>query len=192
MKLLYLGNGENNSLTDFLTEVCDEVVFISERITIDDVIKYSPDYIVSYNYRYIIKKDIIKLLKNRIINLHISYLPWNRGSHPNVWSHLEDTPNGITIHYIDEGIDTGDIIIQKEISFSDEDTLKTSHYKLNTEIQKLLIENWDNIINNSFKPKPQVGNGTFHLSKELEEVWSCFKQGWDTRIKDIKTLKKGI
>ncbi len=55
--------------------------------------------------------------KISIINLHISFLPWNRGAHPNFWSFYDDTPKGVTIHLIDEGIDTGAIIYQKEITF---------------------------------------------------------------------------
>ena len=60
-----------------------------------------------------------------------------------MWSFLEDTPKGVTIHYIDEGIDTGDIIVQKEV-FIDEDkeTLKSSYEILNKEIQALFKENW--------------------------------------------------
>ena len=44
----------------------------------------------------------------------MSYLPWNRGADPNFWSILEDTPKGVTIHIMDESIDTGDILYQKD------------------------------------------------------------------------------
>ena len=45
----------------------------------------------------------------------MSFLPYNRGSHPNFWSFIDDTPKGITIHEIDEGADTGNIVFQKKI-----------------------------------------------------------------------------
>ena len=48
-----------------------------------------------------------------LINLHISYLPYNRGSYPNYWSFKENTPNGVSIHHIDDGIDTGPVLVQK-------------------------------------------------------------------------------
>ena len=52
-------------------------------------------------------------LPDRVVNLHIAYLPYNRGADPNLWSVLEDTPAGVSIHYVDEGVDTGDIIAQR-------------------------------------------------------------------------------
>ena len=73
------------------------------------------NYIISYGYDKIISKDVISEYKDSIINLHISYLPYNRGSHPNLWSHLENTPIGVAIHRIDEGIDTGPILLRKKI-----------------------------------------------------------------------------
>ena len=44
-------------------------------------------------------------------------MPYNRGSHPNFWSFVENTPAGVTIHEVDEGVDTGKIINQKQIVF---------------------------------------------------------------------------
>jgi methionyl-tRNA formyltransferase len=65
----------------------------------------------------IINEDLVNKLKNPIINLHIGYLPFNRGFHPNLWSFLENTPSGVTIHEIDKGLNTGPIILQKQINF---------------------------------------------------------------------------
>ena len=75
------------------------------------------DLIISYGYKRIIKKKILKQLKRPPINLHISYLPYNKGSDPNYWSFKEKTPSGITIHEIDSGVDTGNIIYRKKIEF---------------------------------------------------------------------------
>ena len=52
------------------------------------------------------------------------------GQDPNLWSFIEDTPKGVTIHEIDEGIDTGDIIFQKEIVLNSNETLASSYEKL--------------------------------------------------------------
>ena len=72
------------------------------------------DLIISFGYKYIIPNEII-VASCPIVNLHISYLPFNRGSHPNFWSHFDDTPSGVTIHLIDEGIDTGPYLFQKRV-----------------------------------------------------------------------------
>ena len=76
------------------------------------------DLIISFGYKHIIKKEILEKLNIPIINLHISYLPWNRGSHPNFWAFYESTPSGVTIHEIDQGVDTGSIIFQKLLKFN--------------------------------------------------------------------------
>tara|TARA_B110000114_G_scaffold175747_1_gene205618 strand:- start:930 stop:1169 length:240 start_codon:yes stop_codon:yes gene_type:complete len=54
---------------------------------------------------------------NDILNLHISYLPFNKGTHPNFWSFAENTPSGVTIHKINKKIDSGNIIYQKILDF---------------------------------------------------------------------------
>ena len=72
------------------------------------------DIFLFLNFPKILKKNIINL-KGRFINLHLSYLPYNRGKNPNVWSIVENTPAGVTLHEIDKGIDTGKIIFRKKI-----------------------------------------------------------------------------
>ena len=78
------------------------------------------------------------------INLHISYLPFNRGAHPNFWSFVDNSPKGVTIHEIDEGLDTGPIIHQKKLSFNikkkESDTFFKTYKILNNEIQKLFFK----------------------------------------------------
>jgi len=143
---------------------------------------YSPDCIVSYGYRHIIKNDVLLRYTVRAINLHISYLPWNRGADPNFWSFVEDTPKGVTIHYLDEGVDTGDIIVQKRVTFSESDTLRTSYDKLQEEIQALFKDNWASIRTGGCHRKRQQGKGTFHKLKDKERLSHLLTRGWDTPI----------
>lgn len=161
MKILFLGGKLASDLADWLTSQGEEVIYREDKVTTDDVKKVSPDFIISYNYKYIISKEIIDCVRGRAVNLHISLLPWNRGSHPNVWSFLGDTPKGVTIHYINEGIDTGDVILQKEV-FIDEnkETLKSSYEILHREIQALFKENWNKIKNAEIVSQKQMGGGT--------------------------------
>ncbi len=155
------------------------MVVKKEKLTLKDLNKINPDLIISYNYRHIISKDILKHYK--IINLHISYLPYNRGAHPNIWSHIENTPSGVTIHYIDEGIDTGNIIAQKRIIINKKETLKSSYRKLHFHIQLLFKSIFNKI--EKIKPKKQKGKGTFHLGKELKNI--KLKNGWNTTIEEL-------
>ena len=149
---------------------------------------HSVDFVVSYRYRHIIKKDTIDYMKGHIINLHISLLPWNRGADPNLWSFLEDTPKGITVHYIDTGIDTGDIIVQQHIMFDlEHETLSTSYQKLNEKIIQLFSEYWRLITRGKIIPKRQPPGGTFHRSDDKYRFQHLLeKKGWRTPVKDLR------
>jgi len=138
--------------------------------------------IISYNYKYIIKKDILKHYK--IINLHISYLPFNRGANPNIWSFIDNTPKGVTIHYIDEGIDTGDIISQKKVVLNKDMTLKTSYKKLHKHIQNLFKFKFNNLQ----KSKKQSKYGTIHYLKDK----FILPNGYDTTLKELIDANRKI
>jgi methionyl-tRNA formyltransferase len=182
MKILYLGYPEN--AVHLFLNTKGTVYQTQEKITFD-ISKF--DWIVSYGYSHILKQDIINTAKNPIINLHISYLPFNRGADPNFWSWLENTPKGVSIHQIDAGIDTGNIFIQKKVYFDDDiETLSSSYNTLRSELEKLFIENFDNIIKGNIISKKQQGTGTFHISKDLETYKYLLTNGWDTPVKQIK------
>ena len=151
-------------------------------------------FLVSYGYRYIIKKDILDKLCNSAINLHISFLPWNRGADPNFWSFIEGTPKGVTIHHLDEGVDTGDIIVQKEIEFDSDnnDTLATSYDKLQQEIQQLFMLNWVDIKDGNIPRKRQVGKGSLHKAKDKESISHILTDGWNTPISVLEDYKEEI
>nr|WP_243284314.1 formyltransferase family protein [Clostridium tyrobutyricum] len=169
-----------------------DVIMLQEDINIHKLKEIEPDLIISYNYKYIIKKDIIDYMKKRIINLHISLLPWNRGASPNLWSFLEDTRKGVTIHLIDEGLDTGKILLQKEIIFDEsKETLKSSYDKLHKEIVKLFKENWKDIKNDRIVPKPQKGVGTKHFVNDFKNIKSLITS-WDINILKLKNLYKNF
>ena len=162
----------------------------NEKIKTSDI--KNIDLIITFNYRHILKKKILKKLKRPAINLHTSYLPFNRGSHPNFWSFVENSPKGVTIHEIDNGIDTGPIIVQKKIFFNirkkrNDDFLKT--YKiLLLEIQKLFIKNLNKILNKTYITKKQKKKGTFHYKTDLPKL---IKKSWKLNIKNtIKIYEK--
>lgn len=188
MKILFLGGDLTKELKNWLEHKEEDVIYKDNKITIDDVRFIAPDFIVSYNYRYIIPRKIIDCVNGNAINLHISFLPYNRGAYPNIWSFLEDTPKGVTIHYIDEYIDTGDIIVQREVFIDEEiETLKSSYEILHREIQELFKEIWDKVKHGDITPVPQPRNGTLHFAKEFIDLEQLIQEkGWDTPIKEFK------
>lgn len=189
MKVLFLTNNEQ-SLDLFHWISSDEEVqckLFQEKINLDFLKEFDPDLIISYGYRFIIKEDVIKNYRQKIINLHISYLPWNKGADPNVWSFLEDTPKGVTIHFIDEGIDTGDILFQKKVELNTQtETLSSSYNKLQNEIKNLFKENWDDIKRLNFYPQKQAGEGSIHFIKDWKRIsFLIDEKGWETPIKEL-------
>lgn len=188
MRVLLLGgNEESFKLKQELQKLDEMVIYYEEPISLDFLETLQVDFVISYNYRHIIPKEVVKAYYTKIVNLHISYLPYNKGSHPNVWSFLEDTPKGVTIHLVDEGVDTGDILIRKEV-FIDEEmkTLRSSYLKLHEEIRKLFLKNWELIKLSKIKPFKQEGSGTKHYKREYDLFKPFLTNGWDTPIKEFK------
>ena len=187
MKILFLGE-KTNPVYKWLLNNNEEVISITKKINLEFVKNGNFEFIISYGYRHIISQEIILFMKEKIINLHISLLPYNRGSDPNFWSFLENSPKGVTIHLIDSGIDKGDILVQKQIEIdANNHTLKTSYDLLNTEIQNLFYDNWINIKNRKISPKRQNVGGSFHLKSDLQNyLYLIEKNGWDTKCNKIE------
>jgi methionyl-tRNA formyltransferase len=183
MKILILTSGEVNIL-DFLKQY-GEVTVHREKFNLIDSVSYF-DWIISYGYKHIIKNSEIKQAKNSIINLHISYLPYNRGCDPNFWSWYEDTPKGVSIHKVDEGIDTGPIYARRIVEFTEYETLASSYDKLKKSIENLFYEIFEDIINGKLLPSTPSTKGTFHLCKDLDKYRHLLYNGWDTPVKDLK------
>lgn len=186
MRVLLLGPGDS-PITQIIRESGCDVMDREEKLDKSFLVNEKIDFVASYRYRHIITKDIIDYMDERIINLHISLLPWNRGSDPNLWSFLENTPKGVTIHHIDEGVDTGDIIAQKQVSFDPEvDTLATSYQKLNREIVELFSQQWPVIMRGESQRCKQVENGSFHRLKDKTAFEYLFiEKGWDTPVREL-------
>jgi len=184
MNVLLLGE-QSPPIVDKLSNFGCYIIHKERPITLNDLYANHIDFAVSYRYRHIIKGPIIKALKKRIINLHISLLPWNKGADPNLWSFLEDTPKGVTIHYIDEGIDTGEIIAQKDVYYNINDNLRTTYNRLTTTIEELFCLSWSQIIDETLKSYPQSGPGSYHRSQDKEPFLYLIKNGWDTPVKDL-------
>lgn len=182
MKILFLGyNQKQTGLINFLKKRNHKIFWSNDR----DINTSKHDLIISFGYRYIMPVEKLNEAKRPIINLHISYLPFNKGAHPNFWSHYENTKTGITIHEIDKGIDTGNIIYRKNIKIDDALTLKESHALLLNKIELLFKKNITEIEEGSYKTIPTKLKGTYHQKKDLPDWVS-----WDLTIKEVKKRGK--
>ena len=184
MKILFLSPYQS-SLRAYLESFGGRVSQTSVPIDRGYVRRHGIDFIVSYGYQHIIGGDVLERLDGRAVNLHISYLPWNRGKHPNLWSFIEDTPKGVTIHFIDSGIDTGNIVAQREVSFTGTETLATSYERLRDEIEALFREVWPAIRNGTARRRKQKGPGSYHGKKDLDRIAHLLTDGWNTPVTSL-------
>ncbi len=172
-------------LTPTLEEAGDQWLVVQDKITPEYLAEHKIEMGVSYGYRHILKSDILGICP--FINLHISYLPWNRGADPNIWSWIDDTPKGVTIHSIDEGIDTGDILVQKEVPMGDDETLSTSYQKLQDAIVQLFYDSWGDIRAAKVLKTPQlVQAGSMHYASDKAGIEFLLSDGFDTYVSKIQ------
>ena len=117
---------------------------------------FSPDLFIIADYGKILPAPLLTIPKIASIGVHPSLLPAYRGPAPINWAILHgDKETGVTIFKMDAGLDTGDIILQKTITISEDDNAYTLHEKLACEGAKLLIESLGMIKNGGYKAVSQ-------------------------------------
>lgn len=168
-------NENNTNLFNNLVNVGynkDSILFsnqIYDRKYIEKLKESKLDFIILAWWPYIIKKPILSIPKYGIINFHPSLLPYNRGKHTSFWTIVEDVPFGVSLHFIDESIDSGDILFQEKINKSWEDTGESLYCKAKEKIVDLFIENYPKIIKKDFKSiNQEKSKATFHYSNEID------------------------
>lgn len=148
------------------------------------------DWIVLYRCHEIIREPWLTAYKDRIINIHISLLPWNRGADPNFWSWYDDTPKGVSIHLVNKGIDTGPIIAQKEVKFSNvsEHTLKTTYFELCSRASNFFCNVWPLIDSGFLRPVTQRHGGSYHKTKDRFPIMLKHKIDYETPVQIVQKL----
>ncbi len=141
---------------------------------VNEIRSINPDIIISAYYRKIFPKELIEIPRLGIVNIHPSLLPYYRGPVPTAWAILNNESEfGITIHKVDTGIDTGDILVQSKYEIDPDETgyeLYLRSMKLGSD---LFIDNFYNIINNKIQPQKQPSGGSYYgkLSPRVLMDW---------------------
>ena len=184
MKILCLYSNECAlELFEWIKDQGHETILHTERLNVQWCIGKQFDLGISYTYPYIIQTDVIDALKGNIINLHNSYLPFDRGASPNLWNLLEGTPRGVSIHYIDKGLDTGDVIAQQIIELEGMATLKTSYEQLDCAVKKLFKKIFPQYKYWNRMRKKCMGQGTYHKESDFDVVLQSFENwSWDIQV----------
>jgi methionyl-tRNA formyltransferase len=168
-------------------EIISSDIFRTDKeITGKDIQTIKPDILISYGYKVILKKDVLELMDNRAINFHLSYLPWNKGIDPIFWSQFDNTITGVSIHYMDEGIDNGPIIARKIVNLPENSTLRSAYKLLRYEAEKLFYELWHKIISGNAPRIKQEEEGSYHFKEDIEKWKFLLTEDIDTPLKKIR------
>lgn len=147
------------------------------------------DLIVTCAYGQIIPKEVLDLPKYGCVNVHASLLPKYRGSAPIQWALFNgDDKTGVTIMYMDEGMDTGDIITKSEVTIENYDNVGTLHDKLSVLGSDTLKAILPNILDGTAKRVKQPENFTLAPMIKREDERLCF----DETGKDIINKIRGL
>lgn len=127
-----------------------------------------PDVIIVVAYGQIIPKSILEIPKYGCINIHGSLLPKYRGAAPIQWAVLNgETETGITSMFMDEGLDTGDMLIKKKLSLDERETAGTLFEKMKVLGAEVLIETLSKLEKGELSPEKQPDESPTPYSKML-------------------------
>ena len=157
---------------------------------IDKIRNLNPDVICVVAYGKILPKEILNIPKLGCINVHGSLLPKYRGAAPIQWAVLNgDKETGITTMYMDEGMDTGDMILKEKIEIGEDETTGELWEKLSKVGGKLLVKTLKQIENKT-APREKQGSD-FSLAPMLDKKMA--KIDWENKTaKEIKNLVRGL
>ena len=150
----------------------------------------NPNIIITAAYGQIIPKDILNIPKFGCINIHSSLLPKYRGASPIQYAILEgNEKTGVTIIEMNEKLDEGDIISQKDIEIGNTDTASSLHNKLSDLGANLLLKTLPKIFENKIKCTPQNHNSATY-SKILKKEDG--KIDWNKNADEIERMVRAL
>ena len=159
--------------------------------TFRDVIAgFKPDLLVVVAFGRILPGRLLELPPLKAINVHASLLPRYRGPAPIQWAIINgEIETGVTTMMMDEGLDTGDILLQQPIPISPEDTSLTLHDKLAREGACLLLETLEKLAAGKLIPIAQDPNRASYVPMLQKKDGHI---NWERSAKDISNFIRGI
>lgn len=168
-------------------------IFQPENIRVssfyDEIERMRPDAIVVVAYGKMLPPSILYLPPYGCINLHASLLPKYRGAAPVQWAIINgEHKTGVTTMLMDEGLDTGDILMQKEVDIYVDDNAETLGKRLSEIGAELLVETLHGLKKNTIRPRPQIGIPTYAPPLKKEDGLI----NWNKKAVEIYNLVRGV
>lgn len=163
---------------------------VREADCIEELRRYHADIMVVVAFGQILPKEILEMTAYGCVNVHASLLPKYRGAAPIQWSIIEgEAVTGVTTMQMDEGLDTGDILLKTEIPIDAKETGGSLHDKLAEAGAKLCVETLQALQNKAVTPIPQGETTTAYakmLNKQLGNI------DWTQSAVAIERLIRGL
>ncbi|CDF57887.1 methionyl-tRNA formyltransferase [Thermobrachium celere] len=157
---------------------------------IEKLKELNPDVCVVVAYGQILPKEVLDIPKYGCINVHASLLPELRGAAPINWAIINGNKiTGITTMQMDVGLDTGDMLLKKEVEILDTDTAGSLHDKLMVVGAELLIETLDKLEKGELTPQKQDDSLATYapmMDKELGHI------DWNKSAREVFNLIRGV
>ncbi len=161
---------------------------IREPKFIERLEEEKPEFIIVVAYGKILPPEILRLPERYCINVHASLLPKYRGAAPIQWAIIKgEKITGVTTMVMDEGLDTGDILLQKEIEIKEEDDAISLSRRISEAGSVLLLETIAGIRKSSIKPVKQKGEPSYAPPLKKEDGLI----DWHKTAEEIKNLIRG-
>lgn len=150
----------------------------------------NPEIILVNSYSMIINPEILKIPEFHVINIHGGILPNYRGANPYQWTILnEESEAGVTIHFLDHGIDTGNVIAQIRFSITFEDTWKDIQNKTLLATEELLQKEIPRILSGPIFGEPQDHHKARYWPRRHPDDGQIT---WDMNVRHIYNLIRAL
>ena len=165
-------------------------VKVREKSCVEKLDSYKADVMVVVAFGQILPREILELTPYGCINVHASLLPKYRGAAPIQWSIIDgETVTGVTTMQMDEGLDTGDMLLKTEVPMEPDETGGSLHDKLSAAGAKLCVETLKALEEKTVTPEKQGETPTKYarmLDKELGKI------DWTKDAASIERLVRGL
>lgn len=163
---------------------------IREPECVEKLKQYQADIMVVIAFGQILPKEILEMTPYGCVNVHASLLPKYRGAAPIQWSIIDgEEVTGVTTMQMDEGLDTGDMLLKTEVPITAEETGESLHDKLAEAGAKLCVETLEKLQEGSIQPEKQGESPTAYarmLDKKLGNI------DWSKSAVEIERLVRGL
>ena len=165
-------------------------VKVRESACVEELRKYEADIMVVVAFGQILPKEILEMTPFGCVNVHASLLPKYRGAAPIQWSIIDgEAVTGVTTMQMNEGLDTGDMLLKVEIPIEEKETGGSLHDKLAEAGAKLCVETLKALQEGTVTPIPQGDSPTSYakmLDKQLGNI------DWNKSAVEIERLIRGL